>query len=74
MPRFVPGARLPDSVYLDTNFLLYVRDASSARYRSASTCFAELIRQRGELRFSSLVIDEFWWGLFRASYRVLVGT
>ncbi|MBI2206784.1 MAG: type II toxin-antitoxin system VapC family toxin [Candidatus Rokubacteria bacterium] len=71
--RFTSGTAFPSSVYLDTNLLLYARDVLSTKYRIASTCLAALIRQRSELNLSALVIDEFWWGLLRASHRALSG-
>jgi predicted nucleic acid-binding protein len=58
------------SAYLDTNLLLFARDQLSPKYRSASTCLAELIRGGAELYVSQLVFDEMWWQLFRASFRL----
>ncbi len=68
--RFRPGLLIPPSAYLDTNLLLFARDQLSPKYRSASTCLAELIRGGAELYVSQLVFDEMWWQLFRASFRL----
>jgi len=64
---------LPARVYLDTNVLLYARDRDSARYRQASSCLGELIRQGCQLHVSQLTFDELWWTLFRQSYRLETG-
>jgi len=50
----------PPRAYLDTNFVVFVRDAASPKYRVASECFAELIRQNVALHVSALMFDELW--------------
>jgi len=71
--RFRQGVALPPRAYIDTNLFLHTRDVASHRYRSASACLAELIRQSVELNVSSLLFDELWWALFRVSFRMLQG-
>lgn len=67
------GTVLPRRVYLDPSFLIHARDQESRRYQSASLCLAELIQQHVELNVSALVFDEWWWALFKSSYRLLTG-
>ena len=55
--RFGSGLELSRRAYLDTNPLAYARDSDSYKYRSATTCLAELIAQRVDLNISALVLD-----------------
>lgn len=71
--RFNPGIALPPRAYLDTNLIVNARDRLSSKYRAASTCLAEMLRQGVELNVSALVFDELWWFYFRESYRLATG-
>lgn len=71
--KFAAGAQLRPSAYLDTNFIIYARDAASSKYVSASACLAELLRQRVQLAVSALMFDELWWVYLRKSFQLLTG-
>lgn len=64
------GIQFVNSVYLDSNLLVYARDRSSIKYRIASLVLADLFSSRTNLFITNLVIDECVWAFLRAYYRI----
>lgn len=71
--KFASGTPLLPRAYLDTNFVIYTRDAASTKYHAASACLAELLRQHVQLNVSALMFDELWWAYLRKSFQLLTG-
>jgi predicted nucleic acid-binding protein len=67
------GIQFVNSVYLDSNLLIYARDRSSIKYRIASLILADLFSSRTNLFITNLVIDECVWAFMRAYYRIDTG-
>jgi len=47
--NYVAGMQFVDSVYLDSNLLVYARDRGSIKYRIASLLLADLFTNRTNL-------------------------
>jgi predicted nucleic acid-binding protein len=62
-----------DSMYLDTNLLIFSRDRKSAKYCEASMVLADLFINNVNLYITDLVIDEYIWNLLRAYYKYDTG-
>jgi len=71
--NFSPGTQYTNSVYLDSNLLIYCRNRNSSKYREAVTVLGNLIRQQVNLCVSNLVIDELWCVLLRGWHRAHTG-
>lgn len=67
------GIQFVNSVYLDSNLLIYARDKNSIKYRIASLVLADLFSSRSNLFITNLVIDECVWTFLRAYYRIDTG-
>lgn len=67
--QFHRGISLVNSIYLDSNVLIFARDRKSVKYRQASTILGELFSQNVQIYISDLVVDEFWYNLLGAWYK-----
>jgi len=68
--NYVAGMQFVDSVYLDSNLLVYARDRGSIKYRIASLLLADLFTNRTNLIITDLVIDEIAWAFLKVYYRM----
>ena len=71
--NFSPNTQYTNSVYIDSNLLVYSRNRISTKYREAVALLGNLITQNVTLYISNLVIDEVWYALLMGWHRARTG-
>ena len=71
--NFSRNTQYAHTIYLDANFLCFIRDRLSSKYPTAAIILGDLIVQNVQFFVSSLAIDELWWALIRGWHKMLTG-
>lgn len=61
--KYIKGISIASPVYLDANFPISYSVSGHPKYQPAMELLFELYRQKIEICISSLIFDEFWYGI-----------